>query len=123
MTAVLDSSAVLAVIFKEDGIDRVMPTIGDSLMSVVNLAEVLMKTGRRGMNSGAVKSLLDEFGILWTAPDGDDALIAASFPDDIGLSLGDRFCLALAVERDLPVLTGDRAWAALAPAVQVELIR
>jgi ribonuclease VapC len=32
----------------------------------------------------------------------------------LGLSLGDRACLAAARSRDLPVLTADRAWAKLA---------
>jgi ribonuclease VapC len=123
MTAVLDASAILAVIFKEEGLDRVLATIGESVMSVVNLGEVLVKTTRRGMDAGEVKTLLDEFGILWTAPDDNDALVAASFPDQLGLSIGDRFCLALAAERGLPVLTSDHAWFALAPAIDVQLIR
>lgn len=123
MTRVLDASAVLAVIFREDGIDKVMASINDSVMSVVNLCEVLTASAKKGLDARAVKTLLDEFGILWTAPDDVDALVASGFPSDLGLSLGDRFCLALAAERGLPVLTGDRAWAVLSPTVEVELIR
>ena len=123
MTSVLDASAVLAVIFREDGIDKVMAQISDSVMSVVNLCEVLTASARKGLDARTVKSLLDELGILWTAPDDVDALVASGFPSDLGLSLGDRFCLALAAERGVPVLTGDRAWTRLAPAIDIELIR
>lgn len=40
-----------------------------------------------------------------------------------GLSLADRACLALAKSLSLPVLTADRAWAALQVGVVVEVIR
>ena len=41
----------------------------------------------------------------------------------IGLSLGDRACLALAELLGVPALTSDRAWATLNLGIQVELIR
>ena len=41
----------------------------------------------------------------------------------IGLSLGDRVCLALAESLGIPALTSDRAWATLNLGIQVELIR
>lgn len=41
----------------------------------------------------------------------------------LGLSLGDRFCLALGLERNLPVITADRAWAGLDLGVEIQLIR
>ena len=42
-----------------------------------------------------------------------------------GLSLGDRFCLALAKRLDCPALTADRAWLPVADdaGVRIELIR
>lgn len=43
----------------------------------------------------------------------------------IGLSLGDRICLALAKTRGLPALTADKAWKSLAGelGIKVELVR
>jgi ribonuclease VapC len=40
-----------------------------------------------------------------------------------GLSLGDRACLALALERDEVALTADRAWLTVPHGAKVELIR
>lgn len=41
----------------------------------------------------------------------------------LGLSLGDRACLALAQRLQVPAVTADRAWAKLAIGVAVEVIR
>lgn len=41
----------------------------------------------------------------------------------LGLSLGVRACLALALSRGLRVLTADRAWANLNLGITIELIR
>jgi len=41
----------------------------------------------------------------------------------VGLSLGDRACLALALREQAPVLTGDRAWSKVDVGVEVVLIR
>ena len=41
----------------------------------------------------------------------------------LGLSLGDRACLALAEREQLPILTGDGAWALLDIGLDIRLIR
>jgi ribonuclease VapC len=41
----------------------------------------------------------------------------------LGLGIGDRACLALAIERKLPVLTADKAWKALRLGVTIQVIR
>ncbi|WP_017747743.1 hypothetical protein [Scytonema hofmannii] len=40
-----------------------------------------------------------------------------------GLSLGNRSCLALAIARNLPVLTADTAWTNLSLSVEIQTIR
>jgi len=42
---------------------------------------------------------------------------------DLGLSLGDRACLALEVRLGLPVLTADREWRKLALNVEIRVVR
>lgn len=54
----------------------------------------------------------------------EDALVAASLRPltrRVGLSLGDRACLALAIRLGLPAATADRAWVDLAAPVGVEV--
>jgi ribonuclease VapC len=41
----------------------------------------------------------------------------------LGLSLGDRACLALALREALPVLTTDRNWARLNIGVEIKVIK
>ena len=41
----------------------------------------------------------------------------------LGLSLGDRACIALATDRNIPAMTADRDWAGLAVDVSISLIR
>jgi PIN domain nuclease of toxin-antitoxin system len=40
-----------------------------------------------------------------------------------GLSLGDRACLALAIQRQATALTTDRAWKNLNLGIEIEVIR
>jgi hypothetical protein len=48
-SAVLDASAVLALLANERGAEQVQKTLGSALMSAVNLAEVLAKLTDRGV--------------------------------------------------------------------------
>ena len=40
-----------------------------------------------------------------------------------GLSLADRACLALAMDKGLPVITVDRAWARLSLDIEIRVLR
>ena len=123
---VLDSSAVLASIFGESGFEVVDAVMPGSYISTVNLAEVAAKLTERGYAS-------DEIG--WLLRDLEAAIIPLSAATAIesgllrpatrtaGLSLGDRACLALAIELDLPALTADRRWKDVRTPATVELIR
>ncbi|HEY6577890.1 MAG TPA: hypothetical protein VIY09_01080, partial [Rhizomicrobium sp.] len=42
---------------------------------------------------------------------------------NIGISLGDRFCLALAISAKRPVVTTDRIWLALGYGIEIILAR
>jgi ribonuclease VapC len=123
---VLDASAVLADLHGEPGGEIVRESIGDSVISAVNLAEVITKLIDNGLTADQASSLGDQ--LSCEVLDADrrrasavGALQAATCRT--GVSLGDRFCLALAKELDLPALTANRRWNELDLGIRVQLIR
>ena len=123
---VLDSSALLALLFFEPGCERVAELIPHSCMSTVNLAEVLGRLARDGRALDEALDQIQQMGIVWIDFDrelaiGAAALLLPTVPS--GLSLGDRACLALARRRDLSAVTADRAWAKLDLGIPIEVVR
>jgi PIN domain nuclease of toxin-antitoxin system len=123
--AVLDTSAVLALLLDEPGAEVVQATLPGALLSAVNLAEVVSKLCERGMPAEQAALAVETIGVEIIPFDGTQARLTGALRPatrSYGLSLGDRACLALGQLRSLPVLTADVAWAEL-PGCQVMLIR
>ena len=112
MTAVLDASAVLAFLSGEPGADVVEEALaGRTVCSSVNWSEVAQKIRAGGGDWSVAAALLASYGLTpldATAQDGEAA--AALWQRGSGLSLADRFCLALANRLDVVALTADSAW-------------
>ncbi len=126
MTVVLDSSAVIAHLLGEAGADQAGDALGDALIGAVNFAEVISKLVELGMPPNEATSQVQWLDLNIVPADAGDAILAGELratTKRAGLSLGDRFCLALALGRSLPVLTADRAWAGLDVGVDIQLIR
>ena len=123
---VLDSSALLAMLFFEPGCERVAELVPRSCMSTVNLAEVLGRLARDGRALDEVLDQIERMGIAWIDFDREVAIGAAALLRPTarwGLSLGDRACLALARLRNLPAVTAERAGAKLDLDVAIEVVR
>lgn len=104
----------------------VRPLMANSLLGAVNLTEVATRLLDLGFASAEVDRLLTRLRFTVVSFDADLAIRAGLLRGgtrDLGLSLGDRACLALAQREGLPVLTADRAWLELDVGVQVVLIR
>jgi len=124
--AVLDASAVLALLQREAGWDVVADHLDVSQLSAVNAAEVVTKLIRHGAVPDAAVEQVELLACGIVPVDRRLGLRAGALYDvtsHVGLSLGDRVCLALAERERLPVLTADRAWAALDIGVEIRLIR
>ena len=125
--AVLDASAVLALVHDEPGADLVARALAGSMLSTVNLAEVVGKLVDAGLEAVRLAPLLVAAGVTVEPLTQEDAELAGALRGLQGgrqLSLGDRCCLALALRSEPAiVLTADRAWADLDLSLRVDLIR
>lgn len=125
---VLDASAVLASLLDEPGAERIDRIIEGALISAVNFAEIVGYLARRGTSSPRIRELLDSCSMDVVAVDvglSIDAGLLRVTTERGGLSLGDRFCLALARREGAVAVTADRIWATVASdvGVTVEVIR
>ena len=128
MRFVLDASALLAALNGEPGADRVAASLDAGVVSAVNFAEVAGAIARGGNSADEVRTILAALACSVIPADEDMAVEAGlmrALTARAGLSLGDRFCLALGRRLRAPVLTADRQWALIADdvGVKVELIR
>jgi PIN domain nuclease of toxin-antitoxin system len=126
MTVVLDASALLALVAHEPGWETVDAALDGAIMSAVNLAEAFAKLEERRYGLDRARANVAASGIEIVRFDEAAAVETARLRPMTrrqGLSLGDRACLALAAERKLPVLTTDRAWAALDLGLDVRVVR
>jgi ribonuclease VapC len=126
MTAVLDALAVLAVYFDEPGADQVQAILPGARLSSVNYTEVIGKLLDRGDALNGALRKLAAMGFHIVAHDAPLARRAGELRPltrQLGLSLADRACLALAERERLPVLTADRKWSMLDLGIDIRLIR
>jgi PIN domain nuclease of toxin-antitoxin system len=122
----LDASALLAFLFRETGHEQVSALLATACLSTVNLAEVMGRFVRDGHDARPIPRLLSNSGLEIVPFTATDASLAASLlpvTRPLGLSLGDRACLALALSRGIAALTADRVWADLDIGVTIHLIR
>ena len=125
-SVVLDASAVLAVLRGEAGCDVVVQLLPDAVISAVNSAEVVSKLSERGAAPEKIDTVLSRLRLSVVAFDAPQARLTGLLHPQTkaaGLSLGDRACLALAIERGAPAVTTDRAWAEVNVGVTTQLVR
>jgi ribonuclease VapC len=126
--AVLDASALIALILNEAGADQVERYVEEAAISSVNLAEVVGYFAKRGTDVDELRTMISELNITvetFVVQDAIQAGLWRPLGETVGLSLGDRACLALANRLSCVALTADRAWARIPPGLgaRVTLIR
>ena len=114
---VLDASALLALLNREPGEERVADALAaGAIISAVNLSEVVAKLAEIGMPQAEIREAVEPLGLGVVDFDAEGAFTAGLLRPDTraaGLSLGDRACLALGKQRGVPVLTADQSWGGL----------
>lgn len=110
---VLDASALLAVIHKENGADKVQPLLDESVISSVNWSEVMQKLRKAGLNASGIGQLLQSLGLEVVPFSEQQADIAAELWQQaapLGLSLADRACVATGEAMQMEIVTADKVW-------------
>lgn len=123
---VLDASALLALVNQEPGQAVVAELLPRSLVSVVNASELVAKLTDQGMPENEIQDVLVALNLTVVPFDEGQGLIAGYLrpvTKHLGLSLGDRACLALGLQTQCPVVTADKAWAKLEVGVGIQVIR
>ena len=126
-SCVLDASAVLALVNREPGADRVQRAVAEGAsVSAVNFVEVISKLIDADVSAEQAAILIEplELAIVdFTTAQARRAGHLRRETRAFGLSLADRACLALAGELDLPAVTADRVWSQLDIGVRIEVFR
>ena len=123
---VLDASALLAVLRAEPGAERVEPRLEGAGIGAVNLSEVVAKLIEDDVPEAETRRAIGRLELDVHAFDEQHAFIAGVLRRStraLGLSFGDRACLALAQTLGVPALTADRSWSRLDLGVTIEVIR
>lgn len=123
---VLDASAILAFLNGEPGQDVVSDALQSAhcVVTAANQAEIIAKALDRGHSMEGIETILAELAydvVDITAADGTLAGKLRDHTRAVGLSLGDRLCLATAIRFNAVVLTADRPWLALAGALKLDI--
>ena len=125
----LDASAVLVLLQSEPGYEVVRAALRDDecFITAANLAEVAGKLHQVLNDMEKVRRLVDLPNVQVLPVTEEDAFKAAELAipgKALGLSLGDRLCLAAALLEGAEVLTSDLAWLELnLPGLKVRPVR
>ncbi|MGI4947006.1 MAG: type II toxin-antitoxin system VapC family toxin [Janthinobacterium lividum] len=125
---VLDASALLALLLGEPGAAKVRAVLDGALVGAVNLAEIVSHYAKLGASRSDIEAMLAPLPVRIVPVDTGlsyEAGMLRPLTLPGGLSLGDRYCLALAKREQVPAVTAERRWPDIAEAagVKVELIR
>ena len=124
---VLDASVILAVLHRERGYEKLTPELlSGAVASTVNLAEVQAKLVSQGWSDE--EAWQDATSPIREAVsfDAEQAKLTGNLVRQtraLGLSLGDRACLAVAATLNAPVYTADKKWKNLKIGAPIHSIR
>lgn len=124
--AILDASALLAVLGDEPGGELVAPLLDGGVVSTVNWSEVLARYVDLGLETAGREAEIESLGVSlapFTSRQSEVAAGLLPLTRKAGLSLGDRACLALALDVGGQPVTADRAWGRIDVGLDVTLIR
>lgn len=122
----LDASALIALIYQEKGHQIVTDALEQSVISAVNLSEVIAYMVKKQVVTKQIMDALVDLAIPVVNFDAEQCFIAGQLikqTSPFGLSFGDRACLALALHKKHHIITADKAWNKLDLPIEIIQIR
>jgi PIN domain nuclease of toxin-antitoxin system len=124
---VFDASAILAILLEEQGAEKAKGFLAQSrFCSSVNVAEVIARLTDYGLSDREIDDAVSGLRLDILGFDSDlarNAGLLRRVTRQIGLSLGDRACLATAAHLKCAAVTADRIWASLPARLPIRLVR
>lgn len=126
ITGLLDTSVILAIFWGEPGRASAIKMVRGAAISTINLSELVAKFVDAGFSGRKGDDYISELS-LTVVPFGRGEAVEAGLlrgaTRGLGLSLGDRACLATARMLQVPAVTADRSWAGLDLGIDIKVIR
>lgn len=123
---VIDSSVILAVMKRESGADRGFELAQQAGISATSVAEVVTKCIEWSVPEAVALDIIGGCGMQVIPLDEGLAVVTGQLrrkaPKGV-LSLGDRACIATAMNLGATAITTDRIWSTLDLPCPIELIR
>jgi ribonuclease VapC len=126
ISCVLDAPAILAYLEGESGSPDVEKVLDEAGVSTVNIAEVAGKLAERGAPANRIRQTIQALGVEVIPCDETIAYLIGDLRTStkaLGLSLGDRACLATALQHNVRAITADRHWKSLKVGARIQVIR
>jgi ribonuclease VapC len=123
--AILDASAIIALLKGERGASKVAAVVANAMVGAFNHAEVVSHFIHLGAPIEEIREMLGALPYTVVAADETlawEAGLLRAATRAAGLSLGDRFCLALAKRLSVPAYTADRVWKDVATNAGIKVV-
>lgn len=123
---VLDASALLCLLNDEPGADRVLDVLNRCVIGATNLGEVVSKLRERGLSLDEVREALGGLHLDVRPLSTAQAMTIGDLrptTKSLGLSLGDRACLALALDLQAEMFTTDADLASADVGISITNVR
>lgn len=122
---ILDTSALIALLKKEQGYQTIANVIANSSISSVNLSELVAVLIRSGVLESDVDEIITDL-VPEVIPFCENISIRtgklSKITRDYGLSLGDKACIATGEYHQMEIYTADKIWAKLKDVIHTNII-
>lgn len=123
---IVDSSAFIALVNKESGWEVMEPYADAMVMSAINISESICAMRDKAIPDAKIDAVIATMVMEIAVFDAYQASKTADlrkYTKSFGLSLGDRACIALGMERKLPIFTADKIWSKCDLDADIRVIR